>query len=157
MSKKRRNGRLPECSIEPVSVKPVSVNPISSGENRIKLYREAVKYYDRKEWFSSYYYAFLASQTEEGDLKGKALRLMAVSEKKLSELVSADHDREKNNYYRKKLKALNALKSGNSYYAYYAFKELHRDYPDDKDISFYFSESKTVLRRIISLLMRLKK
>jgi len=82
---------------------------------------------------------------------------MAVSEKKLSELVSADHDREKNNYYRKKLKALNALKSGNSYYAYYAFKELHRDYPDDKDISFYFSESKTVLRRIISLLMRLKK
>jgi len=133
--------------IKPLSVKPASVKSVSSGENRMDLYREARNYYDRGEWFSAYYYAFLASQTEEGDLKEKALRLMAASEEKLSGLVSADTDKRKNSYYKRKLKALNALRAGNSYYAYYAFKDLHRDYPDDKDISFFFARSKKAVEK----------
>ncbi len=124
------------------------VSPSSVPVKRtLDYYREAKQYFIQKNYFSAYYYAFLASETEEADLKEKALRLMAETEKKLSTLKALNTDRQKRLYYRRKMDAVNALKSGNYYKAYYAFKQLRHDFPADRDLSDFFRKSKKAVEK----------
>ncbi len=115
-------------------------------KNRIKdnltFYEKATDFYKEKKYFSAYYYAFLASETDEKIIKGKALRLKDRAENELLTLQSIEKDAERNKYYNEKMEALNDLKNGMVYNAYYAFKRLKEKYPGDKDLGDFFEKSK---------------
>lgn len=70
--------------------------------NKVGFYKEAEKFYSLKDYFSSFYYAYLASETEEGSLKKKAMRLMALSKEKLDRLDSKEKDEERHQLFLKK-------------------------------------------------------
>lgn len=114
-----------------------------SKDKELDYYKLAEKFYNtEKDYFSSFYYSFLASQTEEGSLKKYALRLMAQSRDKLSVLESKEKDKERHAYFKRKMDALEDLRKGDVYTAYYAFKKLKAEYPGEKDVELLFEESR---------------
>jgi len=119
-------------------------------KNRIKdnltFYEKAEGFYKEKKYFSAYYYAFLASETDEKIIKQKALRLKDRAENELQTLQSIEKDAERNRYYKEKMKALNDLNNGMVYNAYYAFKRLKKKYPGDKDLGDFFEKSKKAVQ-----------
>lgn len=112
----------------------------------LTLFKRAEDFYKEKKYFSAYYYAFLASETDEKIIKVKALRLKDRAENELQTLQSIEKDAERNRYYKEKMKALNDLKNGMVYNAYYAFKRLKKKYPGDKDLGDFFEQSKKAVK-----------
>ena len=126
---------------------------VPSTEKKIGYYSKADKFYASGDYYSSFYYAYLASQTDEGTLKERSLRLMALSREKLAELDSVEKDMEKHNYYLRKMNALEDLRKGNVCSAYYAFRSLMNSYPEDEDVELFFKESeKAVKGKFLSLI-----
>ena len=115
---------------------------VSTGRD-LDYYKQAEQFYSSAhDYFSSFYYAFLASQTGEDSLKKRALRLMARSRDKLSELESQEKDKERHAYFMRKMNALENLRKGDVYSAYYEFKNLKEEYPAEKDVELLFEESR---------------
>ncbi len=110
-------------------------------------FTDAENYFKNKDYFSAYYYAFLASETDEKNLKEKALRLMAESENKISSLRALVTDKKKRVYFQRKMNAVDALKSGRYYNAYYAFKQLVHDFPGDMDMKDFFNKSRDAVTK----------
>ncbi len=133
-----------------MEIKPAQPVPSGGTAPAVKTldyFGDAEKYFKDGNYFSAYYYAFLASETEEKNLKEKALRLMAETEKKISTVKALAVDKKKRTYYKRKMAAVDALKSGRYYDAYYAFKELRRDFPRDRDLVDFFNRSRSAVQK----------
>ncbi len=140
-----------------LSKKRKSGNADNNVEKALDLYSRADAFFTGEKYFSAYYYAFLSSETEDEDLKEKALRLMAESGREIATLRSVAADEKKSRYYTEKLNALNDLKNGDSFKAYYAFRNLYHDFPGDDDLKDFYLKSKEAVEQSYFFVDEIKK
>ncbi len=144
-----------QMNIKPVQ-KTVPAGTVSTVQ-KMHYIKDAEGYFKNKDYFSAYYYAFLASETDEKNLKEKALRLMAETEKQISTLRALNTDEEKRKYYQRKMDAVKDLNSGRYYDAYYAFKQLSHDFPGDRDLKDFFKRSREEVEKNYFFVDEIKK
>ncbi|RKX84901.1 MAG: hypothetical protein DRP57_04970 [Spirochaetes bacterium] len=101
--------------------------------------REAEKYFNTEDFFSAHYYSALALEIdpERADAKEIAVR----SWEKIKNFAASKKEREEALFFKRKQEGYKALLGGEYIKAYYIFKALKNEKPQDRDVSFYFSES----------------
>lgn len=108
------------------------------GLNADGLMKKANSLYDKEDYFSAYYYAQMAFKLDNQRLDARNLSLKAMNKIKAYEL--SIEDEEIKYLYIKKQNGYNKLINGAYIDAYYIFKELLNEYPDDPDIKDYLNK-----------------
>lgn len=97
------------------------------------LVRKAQDYYDRGDWFSALWFARLAAETDPK--RADATRLAGLALEKIEEPRPEDESAEDRLFFRTKQAAFDVLVKGDPVTAYYAFSDLARRRPGDRDAS----------------------
>ncbi len=111
-----------------------------------ELLQKGQSFFESEDFYSAYYYAQLAKETagRRGEEWTEANRLAARANERIEALGTTRSEREGTRLFMEKKRGLEALATDNPELhveAYYTFKKLSREYPDDPEVRRYLKES----------------
>jgi hypothetical protein len=140
---------LSEPGPESGSRKADSVPPVTGAPDGLsgpELLARGNTYFTNEDYFSSYYYATLALQSDAG--LPDARRLQSRSLDKIQQVDLSKLQKEQASIFEQKRKGFLDLESDKSIDAYYTFLALSQKVPQDPDVKRYLAAAKEAVRRI---------
>jgi tetratricopeptide (TPR) repeat protein len=134
-----RSASSEEIKEAPVVVKKTGYNP------RI-LVQKAKESMEKEDYFSAHYFAGLALRLESENKKAKFLQ--AEAQKMLNSYPTRKSDDKAAVLFKTKLKGLSALEAEDYISAYYIFRELNLDFPEDAEVPGFLADSLKGLKEI---------
>lgn len=101
---------------------------------------------EKEDYFSAHYFAGLALRLESENKKAKFLQ--AEAQKMLNSYPTRKSDDKAADLFKTKLKGLSALEAEDYISAYYIFRELSLDFPEDTEVPEFLAESLKGLKEI---------
>lgn len=105
-----------------------------------QLLQRAKNCFDSENWIDAHYYSMLAiSAAETGSANELDAKFLAAEAWNQLEQIGVYQDSEVETLYKPKMKAYEMLVDGDIVSAYYAFGDLAKQYPKDRDIERFYS------------------
>lgn len=115
----------------------------AAGQTATQRYERARTAMERGDWFTAHLYGRQAF-----DLDPRLASARELADEAWNEIERAAREDDRTELFERKRGGLRALTEGRSIEAYYLFRELHEEHPDDQDVRRYLAESRNAVSDI---------
>ncbi|NOY10479.1 MAG: hypothetical protein GXP33_16720 [Spirochaetes bacterium] len=130
-------------------VKKAESGKVSEADSMTKVdeyIKKAEEYFKNEDYYSANYYATLAYRIDPE--RRDARRIAGQSWEKIASFTVSEKEKEKSSFFKMKKEGYSSLMGKEYIKAYYIFKSLQKEKPDDPDVVFYLKKAQEKISKI---------